>query len=95
MLQQILLMAIDKCITMGLGSFFKRNKDEKEEVTEESHIDINTDDCRGLDCEKCVIACPNNVLTKDGDDTVVRNPLTCKRCKVCEAICPNDCIVVN
>lgn len=79
---------------MGLGSFFKRNKDKKEEIVE-SHIDINNDDCRGADCEKCIIACPNNVLTKDGDDTIVRNPLTCKNCRVCEAICPNDCIVVN
>ena len=31
---------------MGLGSFFKRNKDKKEEVVE-SHIDIKTDDCDG------------------------------------------------
>ncbi len=48
---------------MGLGSFFKRNKDKEEEIVE-SHIDINTDDCNGADCEKCVIACPNNVLIK-------------------------------
>ena len=87
-------MVINKSITMGLGSFFKRNKDKKEESVE-SHIDINHDDCKGLNCEKCVIACPNNVLTKDGNVTVVRNPLTCKHCRVCEAICPNDCIVVN
>ena len=87
-------MAINKIITMGLGSFFKRNKDKKEEIVE-SHIDINKDDCDGLDCDKCVIACPNNVLIKEGDDTVVRNPLTCKHCKVCETICPNDCIFVN
>ena len=60
-----------------------------------NNIDINNDDCRGQDCQKCVIACPNNVLTKEGDDTMVRNPLTCKHCKVCEAICPNDCILVN
>lgn len=79
---------------MGLGSFFKRNKDKSTEKVE-SHIDINTDDCKGSDCEKCVIACPNNVLTKDGEYTIVRNPLTCKHCRVCEAICPNDCIVVN
>lgn len=79
---------------MGLGSFFKRNKDKEEEIVE-SHIDINTDDCNGADCEKCVIACPNNVLIKEGEDTIVRSPLTCKHCKVCEAICPNDCIFVN
>lgn len=80
---------------MGLGSFFKRNKDNKKEEIIESHIDINNDDCKGADCGKCVIACPNNVLIKEGDDTVARSPMTCKHCRVCEAICPNDCIVVN
>ena len=80
---------------MGLGSFFKRNKDNKKEEIIDSHIDINNDDCKGADCEKCVIACPNNVLIKEGDDTVARSPMTCKHCHVCEAICPNDCIVVN
>ena len=40
---------------MGLGSLFERGKkDKKEEVVEDSHIDINTDDCDG--CEKCSIA---------------------------------------
>ncbi|SDA46608.1 4Fe-4S dicluster domain-containing protein [Methanobrevibacter millerae] len=79
---------------MGLGSLFKRKKDKKEEAVE-SHIDINTSDCEGSECEKCVMACPNNVLTKNGEDTVARNPFACKHCRVCEAICPNDCIVVN
>ena len=40
---------------MGLGSFFKRNNDKQEEIIE-SHIDINTDDCNGADCKKCIIA---------------------------------------
>ena len=80
---------------MGLGSFFKRNKNKKEEESVESYIDIDNDNCKGADCEKCVIACPNNVLIKDGDLTAVRNPITCKYCRVCEAICPNDCINVN
>ena len=79
---------------MSLGSFFKRNNDKQEEIIE-SHIDINTDDCNGADCKKFIIACPNNVLIKEGDDTIVRSPLTCKHCKVCEAIFPNDCIFVN
>lgn len=77
---------------MGLGSLFKRNKKKKEEVVE-SHIDINHDDCDG--CEKCSIACPNNVLMLVGDKTTVRDPQVCKSCKVCMAICPNDCITVN
>jgi Na+-translocating ferredoxin:NAD+ oxidoreductase RNF subunit RnfB len=77
---------------MGLGSFFKRNKKDKEEA-EESHISINTEECGG--CEKCVIACPNNVLIINDEKSFVNNSFGCKRCKVCVAICPNDCIEVN
>ena len=79
---------------MGLGSLFKRNKKKKkEEVVEDSHIDITTDDCDG--CEKCSIACPNNVLIIVDDVSAVRDAQVCKSCKVCMAICPNDCITVN
>ncbi len=79
---------------MGLGSLFKRGKkDKKEEVVEDSHIDINIDECDG--CEKCSIACPNNVLIIVDDKSAVRDAQVCKRCKVCMAICPNDCITVN
>ena len=79
---------------MGLGSLFKRNKkDKKEEAIEECHIDISIDDCDG--CEKCSIACPNNVLIIVDEVCSVRDPQVCKRCKVCMAICPNDCITVN
>ncbi len=78
---------------MGLGSLFKRKKKEKQEEVVESHIDINTGDCDG--CEKCTIACPNNVLIIVGDVSTVRDPQVCKSCKVCMAICPNDCITVN
>ena len=77
---------------MGLGSLFKRNNEKKEEVIE-SHIDINTDDCDG--CEKCTIACPNNVLIIVESVSAVRDPQVCRSCKVCMAICPNDCITVN
>ena len=79
---------------MGLGSLFKRGKkEEKPEIVEDSHIDINTDACGG--CEKCTIACPNNVLIIVDDVSTVRDPQVCKSCKVCMAICPNDCITVN
>ena len=77
---------------MGLGSLFKRGKKKKEEVIEECHIDINIDDCDG--CEKCSVACPNNVLIVD-EVSSVRDAQVCKRCRVCMAICPNDCIEVN
>lgn len=78
---------------MGLGSLFKRKKKDKKEETIESHIDINNDDCDG--CEKCSIACPNNVLVVLDDVCSVRDPQVCRSCKVCMAICPNDCITVN
>ena len=78
---------------MGLGSFFKRNKKEKLSDEDDSHIDINVTECDG--CEKCVIACPNNVLIIDDDKSSVNNSFGCKRCRVCVAICPNDCIEVN
>ena len=78
---------------MGLGSLFKRTKKEKQEEVVESHIDINVDDCEG--CEKCSIACPNNVLIMVDEVSSVRDPQVCKSCKVCMAICPNDCITVN
>ena len=79
---------------MGLGSLFKRKKKEKkDDVVEDSHIDINTEDCGG--CEKCSIACPNNVLIIVDGKSSVRDSQVCKSCKVCMAICPSDCITVN
>ena len=74
---------------MGLGSFFKRGKTDEEEC----HIDINTDECEG--CEKCITACPNNVLMLNDGLCAVRDSRVCKKCRVCVAICPNDCIAVN
>ena len=79
---------------MGLGSLFKRKKKEKkEEAVEDSHIEINADDCDG--CEKCSVACPNNVLIIVDEVSSVRDAQVCKRCRVCMAICPNECIKVN
>lgn len=78
---------------MGLGSFFKRRKKEDKEIVEECRIDINADDCDG--CEKCSIACPNNVLMLVDGVSSVRDAQVCKSCRVCVAICPNDCITVN
>ena len=78
---------------MGLGSLFRRNKNKKEEETIDCHIDINTVDCDG--CEKCSIACTNNVLMIVDEVSTVRDAQVCKSCKVCMAICPNDCITVN
>ena len=77
---------------MGLGSFFKRGKKEKE-AEEECHIDIYTDNCDA--CEKCSVACPNSVLMLNDGVMSVRDSQVCKSCRVCVAICPNDCITVN
>ena len=38
---------------------------------------------------------PNNVFVIDEDVSKVRNHQVCKNCKVCIAICPNNCITVN
>ena len=76
---------------MGLGSFFKRDKNE--EKSDKSHIDIDINGCDA--CEKCVIACPNNVLMITDGKSGIRDAQVCKRCRVCVAICPNDCINVN
>ena len=78
---------------MGLGSLFKRNKENKKEEAVQSHIEININDCGG--CEKCCIACQNNVLIIIDGVSSVRDPQVCRSCKVCMAICPNDCITVN
>lgn len=78
---------------MGIGSLFRRKKKDKAEEVEECHIDINSEDCDV--CEKCIIACPNNVFILKEDILSVRDPQVCKSCKVCMAICPNDCITVN
>lgn len=78
---------------MGLGSFFKRGKKHEEEAVEECHIDINADECDG--CEKCITACPNNVLHLIEQNCAVRDAQVCRTCRVCVAICPNDCIAVN
>lgn len=79
---------------MGLGSLFKRGKNkQKTDVVEDCHIEINIDNCDG--CEKCTIACPNNVLIIINNVSGVRDAQVCRSCKVCMAICPNDCITVN
>ncbi len=78
---------------MGLGSLFKRNKKDKKDVVEKCHINIDINKCDG--CEKCGIACPNNVFVIVDEVSKVRDCHVCKNCKVCMAICPNDCITVN
>ena len=75
---------------MGLGSLFKRNK---KDAVEKCHITIDVSNCDG--CEKCNIACPNNVFMIVDDISKVRDCQVCKSCTVCMAICPNDCRIVN
>lgn len=76
---------------MGLFSFFKGK--DNEEYLSECHITIKIDACDV--CAKCCTACQNNVLIIEDDIVRVRDPQVCRNCKICMAICPNDCIVVN
>ena len=80
---------------MGLGSFFKRGQKDSKTYYEndECHININISDCDV--CEKCITACPNNVLLIKDGACGVRNSQACKLCRVCMAICPNECIKIN
>lgn len=75
---------------MGFSSFFKRNKKDN---FEGSHIEITSSVCDS--CEKCAVACPNNVLQVINGKISVGNYQACKHCRVCVAICPNSCIVIN
>lgn len=82
---------------MGLKSFFKKkNKSDSEgKENKESHIFIDTDNCIGDDCQKCVIACPNKVFDFEEDTIAPNNFWACKTCHICESICPNNCIKLN
>lgn len=78
---------------MGIFSFFKRNKSEESKVKRdinESHIEINRDNCKA--CQRCVSVCPNNsFVIKDGK-SFLKEGYICRDCKVCVAACPNECI---
>ena len=76
---------------MGLFSFFKKDKvEEVKEASQESHIEINRENCKA--CERCVAVCPNNsFIIKDGNSSL-KDGYICRDCKVCVAACPNECI---
>ena len=76
---------------MGLFSFFKKDKvEEVKEASQESHIEINRENCKA--CQRCVSVCPNNsFVIKDGKSSL-KEDYICRYCKVCVAACPNECI---
>ena len=76
---------------MGLFSFFKKDKvEEVKEASQESHIEINRENCKA--CQRCVSVCPNNsFIIVDGKSSLKENHI-CRDCKVCVAACPNQCI---
>ena len=76
---------------MGLFSFFKKDKvEEVKEASQESHIEINRENCKA--CQRCVSVCPNNsFIIKDGKSSL-KEDYFCRDCKVCVAACPNECI---
>ena len=76
---------------MGLFSFFKKDKvEEVKEASQESHIEINRENCKA--CQRCVSVCPNNsFLIVDGKSSL-KEDYICRDCKVCVAACPNECI---
>lgn len=49
---------------------------------------IRTRFCDGLRCQKCVLACPNNVLTFNGGKIAIRDIKDCSFCGICEVACP-------
>ncbi|KZX13704.1 hypothetical protein [Methanobrevibacter oralis] len=56
---------------------------------------IRTRFCDGLRCQKCVLACPNNVLTFNGGKIAIRDIKDCSFCGICEVACPKNCITVK
>jgi len=47
--------------------------------------------CTG--CGKCVVACPYNAISLNGDGKAEVNAALCKGCGTCAAACPSDAIV--
>ncbi|MEW6259488.1 MAG: response regulator [Thermodesulfobacteriota bacterium] len=47
-------------------------------------------------CEQCVTACPFHARSIDWDiDRIVVDPMACRACGICAAVCPNDAAVVE
>lgn len=56
---------------------------------------IRTRFCSGLRCQKCVLSCPNNVLTFNSGKIAIRDIKDCSFCGICEIACPKNCISVK
>lgn len=81
-------------IIMGLFSFLKKDKKDTEPEIE-LNVKIDSDNCQGEKCAKCVAVCPNNAFIMAEGKARLKEYYICKNCKVCVAACPNNCITVN
>jgi len=45
-----------------------------------------------LQCELCVIGCPENALSMTAKGPVLKEPSICSYCTDCEALCPTGAI---
>ena len=78
---------------MGLFSFFKKNK-EKVEHAVGPYVEIDSENCKGEECGKCVAVCPNNSFIMVDGKAALKEYYTCKTCRGCLAACPNKCIKI-
>lgn len=76
---------------MGLFSFFKKDKEAKEEGSDSSKVDGEL--CGG--CGKCVSVCPNNSFEIVDGVSSFKEYSSCRDCKLCVAACPSDAISLN
>lgn len=64
------------------------------EFFSEGKITINKNTCHGVECKKCVAACPTNALFWSGEVGVIED--LCVYCGACVLSCMiDDCIIVE
>ena len=74
-------------VTSDLG-VEQRQETRGEKVVSKKPIKVMKERCKG--CDICISFCPHSVLTKGPDGkVVVSDPDACRRCKLCEHLCPD------
>jgi NAD-dependent dihydropyrimidine dehydrogenase PreA subunit len=58
-------------------------------------IDLNQDNCEGLDCGECIDTCPLEIFQFEDDKVTIVHPDECIICEACVDVCPNQCISVK
>lgn len=59
------------------------------------NITINSRECKGEDCKKCVERCGKGLLKLEKKEILVTDPLACNMCMQCEEVCPTNAIKVE